>query len=355
MASPFAKLRLAACALEVRAASREIQLIPAGPFRGVDGRPGDAPHWRLDEQAAQAWLADLRQRKTRLVIDYEHQTLQSKNNGKPAPAAAWFTGAGLEIRDGALWATDVEWTAAAKAAIEADEYLYISPVFFYDSSGLITGLFNAALTNTPSIDGMEQVLRAAASQFSHTQENQVDKEIREALGLPEDATDVNVLAACKQVTQERDELKDGKGALEQKLAAATQQIEAGTGNPDPSKFVPVEVVSQMRDQIAELSQTVTGDKVESMVAAALEDGRLVPSMKDWATELGKKDVAALSQYLAAAAPIAGLRGDQSRGNGPETKTEHGLTGQQLAICKQLGQDPAEYAKQLKEAEEAQAC
>jgi phage I-like protein len=355
MATSRLKLNLAACAFEVRAASREIQLMPAGPFRGVDGRPADAPHWQLDEQAAASWLADLRQRQTKLSIDYEHQTLRSKENGKPAPAAAWFSGAGLEIRDGALWATDVEWTAAAKNAIEAGEYLYISPVFFYDKSGTVTGLFNAALTNAPSIDGMEPVLRAAASQIAHPQEDHVDKEIRKALGLAEDAKDDDVLAACKQVVSERAELKDGTADLENKLAAANQQIEAEGGDPDPSKFVPVEVVNDLRDQVAALSQTVTGDKVAALVDAALEDGRLVPAMKDWATNLGKKDFAALTQYLEKAEPIAGLRGDQSGGEAPRTKNEHGLTEGQMAICNQLGQDPAEYAKQLKDTEETQAC
>jgi phage I-like protein len=344
----------AACSVALGSASSEIQLIPAGPFRGVDGRPSGTPSWQLNPLTAERWLAELRQRKTRLVIDYEHQTLLSADNGRPAPAAGWFTGAGLEIRDGSLWATDVRWTDAARAAIEAEEYLYISPVFTFDpKTGEVTGLINAALTNSPAIDGMEQVLRAAASQFFTDQETDVDpKELRKALGLPEDATDEQVLAACSALRTECDELKAGNTELETQLAAAKQQTADDGGEPDPAKYVPIEVVAELRGQVAALSQSITGDKVDSLVTAALNDGRLLPAQKDWATSLGKKDLAALTAYLDSAEPIAGLRQQQTNGEGPANngKNSHGLTPGQLAICKQLGQSPEDYKKQLDELE-----
>lgn len=346
-------IHVAARAVEVRAASSEIQLMPAGVFRAVDGRPEGIDGWHLDAEVASRWLAELKARQSKFVIDYEHQTLHAVDNGQPAPAAGWFTGAGLELRDGALWATDVEWTDKARAAIEAGEYRYISPVFAHDDDGTVTDLLNAALTNSPAIDGMREVLAAAASQFAQ-QEHPVDpKEIRKALGLAEDAKDTDVLAACQAIAKERDELKAGKADLDKQLAAANQKIEAakqtpakpdGAAEPDPAKYAPIEVVTDLRDQVAALTQTVTGDKVAALVNAALEDGRLLPSMQSWAEDLGKKDFAALSKYLDAAQPIAGLRDDQSGGQAPATKNEHGLTANQMAICKQLGQDPAEYAK-----------
>jgi phage I-like protein len=348
----------AACALKLGSASREIQLLPAGEFTALDGRPHDVASWKFDADQAQQWIAALRQRRTPFVIDYEHQTLQTADNGKPAPAAGWFTAAGLEIRNGELWATDVEWTAAAKAAIEANEYRFISPVFKYDkSSGVITGLVNAALTNSPAIDGMEQVLRAAANQFANHQETDVDpKELRKALGLSEDASDQDVLAACAQLVSERDELKTGNADLETQLAAANQQLE-DTGNPDPAKFAPIQVVNDLRDQVVALSQQVTGDQVDALVTAALSDGRLLPAQKDWATDLGKKDIAALNAYLETATPIVGLRQRQSEADAQReaAASEHGLTVDQLAICNSLGQDPAEYAKSLKALEEESSC
>lgn len=335
---------VAACAIEVRAASPEIQLIPAGPFRGLDGRPHNAPHWQLDVALASQWLAALKARKTPFVIDYEHQTLRAAENGKPAPAAGTFTAQGLEIRDGSLWATDVQWTAAAKAAIEAGEYLYISPVFPYRKDGSILGLMNAALTNTPNIDGMEPVFRAAASQFSElpAPEDAMNQEIRKALGLPEDASDEAVLAACNQVVADRDAAVAARQAAEQQLAANSQQ----PAEPDPAQYVSVDVANELRDQVAALSQQMNQDKVESLVSQALEDGRLLPAQADWARKRGRADLADLTQYLDSCEPIAGLRAGQSGGKRPAAKGPHGLTESQLAMCNQAGWDPETYAKEL---------
>ena len=332
---------VAACAIEVRAASREIQLIPAGPFRGLDGKPTNAPHWHLDVALATQWLAALKQRKTPFVIDYEHQTLRAAENGKPAPAAGRFTAQGLEIRDGSLWATDVEWTAAAKASIEAEEYFYISPVFPYRKDGTILGLFNAALTNTPNIDGMEPVFRAAASQFSDLSdlsdpEEPMNEEIRKALGLADDADDDAVLAACNQVIAERDAAVAAQQQAEQQLATNSQ-------DPDPERYVSVEVATELRNQVAALSQQVNQDKVTALVDQALEDGRLLPAQKDWANKLGEKDIAALTQYLESAEPIAGLRAGQSGGNAPSEDAD-GMTAEDLAVCQNMGIQKDDYLK-----------
>jgi hypothetical protein len=60
-----------------------------------------------------------------------------------------------------MWAR-CEWTPAARAAILAQEYRYISPVFTYTvPSGEITRIVSAALTNTPALDGMEPVVAHA--------------------------------------------------------------------------------------------------------------------------------------------------------------------------------------------------
>lgn len=340
---------VAACAIKVRSASREIQLIPAGPFQGLDGRPHNAPHWRLDVALATQWLAELRQRKTPFVIDYEHQTLRAADNGQPAPAAGTFSAQGLELRDGSLWATDVQWTPAAQAAIEAGEYLYISPVFAYRADGSIVGLLNAALTNTPNIDGMAPVFRAAASQFfdPESPEDEMNKKLRQALGLPENASDDDLLAACTQAVADRDAAVAAADEARQALAANSQQ---SPPVPDPAQFVSVTVANELRDQVAELSQQINQDKVSSLVNAALDDGRLLPAQKDWATQLGQANLATLSQYLESAEPIVGLRAGQSGGQLP-AKGPHGLSEAQLAMCSQAGWNPEEYAKELA-AEEA---
>jgi len=124
----------------------EIQLLPAGYFKAaIDSRPSDVPggHWFIDATIAQNVISKVAARNNKLVIDYEHQTLNSEKNGQPAPAAGWFKH--LEWREGVgLFAIDVQWTDAAKAHIQAGEYRFISAVFPYNNqTGAIDDLYLA--------------------------------------------------------------------------------------------------------------------------------------------------------------------------------------------------------------------
>jgi len=95
------------------------QLLPAGFFSAVDGRPLDVEggKWFIDATIAQRLIGSAQAAKNDLVLDYEHQTLNADQNGKPAPAAGWFKDMqwrdGFQHTDGAgLW-IKVEWTVAA--------------------------------------------------------------------------------------------------------------------------------------------------------------------------------------------------------------------------------------------------
>src|SRR5258708_27555760 len=77
---------------------KEIQLLPAGEFRAIDGRPAEVQAWKLDRATAERLIAEFNAKKNDLVIDYEHQTLHAEDNGKPAPAAGWIKA--LEWREG---------------------------------------------------------------------------------------------------------------------------------------------------------------------------------------------------------------------------------------------------------------
>ena len=111
---------LAACSAPVDGAAQRIQLIPAGEFRANDGRPADAPFWRLSPQRAAALVAELNARPVRLMVDYEHQTLFTAQNGQPNPASGWLSG--FEWVDGKGLYAEVQWTAAAKQRIAGGEY-----------------------------------------------------------------------------------------------------------------------------------------------------------------------------------------------------------------------------------------
>lgn len=161
---------------------QRIQLIPAGEFRANDGRPVDAPFWRLNPQRAAVLVAELNARPVRLMVDYEHQTLFTAQNGQPNPASGWLSG--FEWIDGKELYAEVQWTAAAKQRIAGGEYRYISPVFQYTPAGDILSLLPPALTNTPALDQLDPVALAAASRLLNTlQPSQKDEAMNEAQKL----------------------------------------------------------------------------------------------------------------------------------------------------------------------------
>ena len=149
--------------------------------------------------------------------------------------------------------------------------------------------------------------------------------LRKELALPESLTTEGVIAACK--------------GFSDKAAATT------TGDtPDPKKFVPIEAVNQLQEQMAALTTSVRGRDIDDLVKPALEDGRLLPAMEDWARKLGSSDITALKTYLDKAQPIAALSGSQTNGRAPAgTMDENGLTADELAVCTASNLDPKAFA------------
>lgn len=323
------KIRLAACVMELSAEKGRLQLFPAGEFAARDGRPGPGKSWKLDAASAARLIAAAEARQTPFVIDYEHQTLNSAGNGKPAPAAGWFSA--LEWIEGkGLFAVDVAWTDAAAAMIEAGEYKFISPVFSYLPDGTITELHMAALTNYPAIDGMEML---AAAKFATTKEDVMNKELLKLLGLADNADEAAAIAALTALVKKA-------GDQEQDIAALKAKAPE---KPDPAKFVPVETVARIQTEMAALKGQMHERQVEELVTGGLADGRILPAMEAWARELGKKDVAALKAFVDAAQPIAALAGTQTGGKKPGG--EAGAVDEAgLAVCKAMGIDPEQYKK-----------
>ncbi len=135
------------------------QLLPAGYFSAVDGRPYDVQSgkWFLDNFNAQRLISRAQLAVNDLVIDYEHQTLNTEKNGQPAPAAGWFK-SDIEWRDGSgLWIR-ANWTKRAADHIRSGEYRFLSAVFTYDKkTGIPQSLHSAALVNRAGLDGMQAI------------------------------------------------------------------------------------------------------------------------------------------------------------------------------------------------------
>lgn len=335
----------AALSFAIAPTGSEIQLTPAGMFKARDGRPAGLPGWKIDAMIAARVIARAAARQTPFVTDYEHQTLATDKNGQPAPAAGWFKN--LEWREGqGLFATGVEWTAKAKAYIDAGEYKFISPVFGYDrKTGEILQLEMAALTNTPAVDGMDAVAALAQEFFTRSQEpthekDQPMKAIALLLGLAEDASEADISAALTALKAEIATLKTDNTALKTETAALKTQT------PDPAKFVPVETVTALQGQVAALTTRLNDGELEDVIQAALTSGKLLPAMESWARDLGKSDLAALKSYVEKN-PAIQLGINQTNGLGPEHKPGD-LNGTQLAVCKLMGVSVEDFKASLEE-------
>lgn len=330
-------IALAACAFELSAPADgsnvvSIQLTPAGDFRPSDGRELQPGRWHIDQAVASQVISRFNAKTNPRVLDYEHQTLHKESNGQPAPAAGWITG--LEWREGSgLWGT-VELTARGRDSIASGDYRYVSPVFSFDRrNGDVLDIQMAAITNNPAIDGMEPLALRAAATFGiqlDPEETSMKKSLLATaialLGLNATTTEEEAVTALTArlesdpLAKVRQALGVANGGTEDAVVAACTALktkaDAGTGEPDPSKYVSVTQFEAVRNDLAVLTAQNKKDQVDGLVKKGLEDGRLLPAQEEWARKLGVSDVTALTAYLDTAQPIAALSATQTGGRRP---------------------------------------
>lgn len=345
---------IAALALRVTKDDGKTRLIPAGEFNAPRGAMSGSGPWHLDEPGARAIIQQAAARSTDIPIDYEHQTLQAERNGLPAPAAGWIDPRSLEWRADGLYG-HVDWTAAASAAIDADSYRYLSPVFPYDAeTGAVLDLLHVALTNTPAIDTAITELAAAragrgASEATPPKENTVDREkLIATLGLATTATDEQIdtaIAALKAGAADASALREALGAKDDAKpaeAVAALKASSATAAPDMTQYVPVAVYQETTQQLAALKANSNTAELDSLIKEGLEDGRIPgKATADW---LRAQGIAACKAHLGDAPSIAALKATQTGGKAPEgTKDNAGeLTEAELAVCKGAGLTPEQY-------------
>jgi phage I-like protein len=273
----------------------EIQVIPYGETSTGKG------DFTLDEDAMKAVIADFEKRKTDMVIDYEHQTL----TGREAPAAGWIKKLVNKGKDG-LWAV-VEWTEKAKEYLKNREYRYLSPVFLKKiSDGKVLRLLNAALTNTPAIDGMVPLVN---KWDFHQPEKEAKsmKKLLELLGLKAEATEDEAVAAVQAMKDENAALKE-KGS---ELVAAKEVIEA-LGLKEGAELSEVTgtimALKAGHEQSGDLAKEVNGLKTklrkreaEEAVSAAMKEGKVTPAQKEYFLSMAEKDPAQFQAYVKIAA------------------------------------------------------
>lgn len=354
-------IAVAACSIDTQAVlSGCAQIFPMGVFNSAGGSMLGSGPWTMTPEIGARLVGAAAARENGLSFDYEHQTLRARENGKPAPAAGWFKT--LEVRDDGVWATNIQWTAAARQMIESGEYRYTSPVFTYDEkTGEVTSLFNVALTNTPAIDGMDAVAACAIAALSanHSPEITMNKllaALLPVLGLKAESTEDDAIAALSRVSaQIGTAAASADYALDKHLATLGSQLTdsrtalaaaaAQPGTPDPAKFVPMAQFVAMQNQVAALSTQYESRERDELMQQGLDDGRILPAQEAY---WRGQPIAALSAYLKVAQPMAALARMQSGGHAPGGSGSGvaALSADQQKIAKQFGIAPDKFAEQL---------
>ncbi|ENV33927.1 phage protease [Acinetobacter gerneri] len=343
---------VASCSFDLDPTSNLLVLVPEGIFRGVDGRPFDAPHWNLTAERGRQIVAALNDRKIDMVIDYEHATLKSQSTGDPAPAAGWLKAGNFTYVDGVgICSTKFEWLEKAKGYIESEEYKYLSPVLFYNKLGEIIALINLALTNTPALDQLPEAKLAAAAQEYFAQNNDEESIMNEflklmlkKLGLAETATESELLAAANSVFTKLDGAFGTTLATDQTLNQAIDkavEVKAAANSqaPDLSQYVPIAVYQEAVNKASTAVASAKAKEVDDLIVTACSDGRLTgKDTINWIKEQAKTNPDFAKAHIESLPIIAALSQTQTSVTDTSKQQKQQHTAEDLAVAGMMGID-----------------
>jgi hypothetical protein len=82
-----------------------------------------------------------------------------------------------------------------------------------------------------------------------------------------------------------------------RLEKHTTELAAKATNPDPNEFVPFAAFSAVNDELSALKAKEGERAIDDLVKPALLDGRILPSLEEWARELGANNLESLRTYI----------------------------------------------------------
>jgi phage I-like protein len=246
----------------------ELRIFPRGKFATKKGT------FTFDEKSAETVMAEYAEHGADKHFDYWHDSVNQNMPGSTRIAAAWHK---LEVRDGELWATDIEWTPPASEQVKNKQFKYLSPAFSVEpGSKRVVELVSTSLVNLPATRN-QRPLVAASADFSAEGFDMVNT-IAVALGMSPDAPEHEVLTRLsrdREVTQEIVRLSGAPGVREAlgvvlSWKAAAEQVEA------------------VRAEVATLSAERDAREMAEAIETAVKQGKLVPAERDATIEMGKK-------------------------------------------------------------------
>lgn len=322
-----------------------IRLIPKGH---VESQKGD---FYVDDESFGLIRRRFKGRKLDLVIDYEHQTLKDVQ----APAAGWIK----ELINGAdAILARVEWTKKGAEYLKNLEYRYLSPVILTRKSDKkVVALHSAALTNTPAIDGMFPIVNSLSLDDIDIKEEQIMEleKLIKLLGLPENATEADVEAALQAVSGgTAGQNTDTAELVGNKAGAADPTILGMLGLKEDAKTEEVAAAimrlkngdAGLAQQLQALKEQMAKRAADEAVQAAMNEGKVAASMKEWAVAYALKDPEGFAAFVAQA-PKAVPMGSITK---PDIKKAAGNIDVDMGILKGMGISEEDVKKYFKEEE-----
>ena len=258
-------------------APAEVRVLPLGEVKSTKG------DFVVDDESFRLMKEHMERRGLDLVVDYEHQTL----SGEQAPAAGWIRE--LKLGEDAILA-ETTWTGKAAEYIRNLEYRYMSPVIaIRKTDRKAVMLHSVALTNTPAVDHFPVI--AMKDPTDPERNEKMIKKLIESLGLPEDATEADVMTAVEA-------LKADAQAAANSTVLEMLELSAGARTEDVAAAIAsLKNASEAQVELAALKAEVAEKKAQDAVEAALKEGKITAAQKEWALSYARKDLDGFAQFV----------------------------------------------------------
>lgn len=315
-----------------------VHFVPAGTFRGQDGR---GPYTLRDPQAVIA--TSLQRANGRLPIDVNHAIDLAGKQGGDSPARGWIVE--LEARADGVWGK-VEWTQTGRQMVAGREYRGISPAILRKPDGEVIALLRASLTNDPNLTQL-------ATLHNRSTEMDLLTQLRTALGLGADAPEATVLAA---VTANHAAVETHAASL--KAIATAAGLDAATpadalvtelqtrhtaGQQGDARLR--ETVVDLQTQLTTLQQSTARKEAERVIDAGIEAGKvmLVP-MRAHFIDRHMADPVVVEKEIAL---MTAIKGGRTIVPTPVPAGEVALHAEERTVCEMMGLDPKAFAESRK--------
>lgn len=198
-----------------------VQLAPLGNYPAIT-TSGKKVDQLCDKQAYDQVAKVFNEAAREIQVDFDHKSELSDDS----VAAGWIVKVWSDDTRGLLG--DIKVSGKGAKALNELDYRFASAAFELADDGRPQKLLSLALTNRPNMEDIEKVYNSKMEAGAETQvaslstseEQNMTLEIKQALGLPEDATDAVVLNGIQSLNGKLKEYMDKEKAAEAEAAVA---------------------------------------------------------------------------------------------------------------------------------------